>query len=76
MLEVGQVFNKNDKVFCVLDIIDFNMKKYALFSVESDKLDYVFYEVIANEDGYNLNVVNDNKIIFELFNIIEGEKDE
>ena len=27
MLEVGQIFNKDGKEFCVLNIIDFNMKK-------------------------------------------------
>jgi hypothetical protein len=63
-------------MYCVLDIIEFNSKNYVLFSVEGDKLEYLFYEIISNNNGYNLNLVNDDLIKYNLMNIIEGGKNE
>lgn len=63
---------KNDYIYCVIDILDFNMKKYVLFSVESDdeednELDYLFYEIVKNNSNYELNLVTDENINYELF---------
>lgn len=81
MLEVGQIFRKNDQIYCVIDVLDFNMKKYVLFSVESDgeeenELDYSFYEIVKNNSNFELSLVMDENINYELFKIVEGEKND
>ena len=75
-LEVGQIFNKNGKEYCVLELLSFNNKEYVLFSVESTKLDYLFYEIISQHDDYRLNLVTDNMELYELMNKVGGNKDE
>ena len=76
MLEVGHILKKNGRTFCVLDILEFNMKKYVLFSVEDTKLEFLFYEILPSSDGYHLNLVKDDELEFKLFELVEGEKDE
>lgn len=71
MLEIGQIFEKNGYEFCVLDIIDYNMKKYVLFSIEAEKVEYAFYEINFINDRYNLKKIDDNLVECTLFNIFE-----
>lgn len=75
MLEVGQIFNKNNATYCVLDLIDYDGKNYVLFSKESDKIAYIFYEILETIDGYNLVEVDDEKINFALLDIFERKED-
>ena len=73
MFRIGQVFNKDGYDFCILDLIDYNGKKYALLSVEKEQIEYLFYEIVHNEDGYELIHIYDNEIEFALFNIFENK---
>lgn len=75
-LEIGHQFNKDGIIFCVLDIIDYDMKQYALFSAEYEKLDYIFYEVNRINNDYNLKRVDDESLIYELFKIVEERKND
>lgn len=73
MLQIGQVFNKNGLNLYVLDIIDYNFKKYVLFTLEDEELQYLFYEMEITKNGCNLKMVEDNKLEFTLFNIFEAK---
>ena len=61
-------------VFCVLELLNYNNSYYALFSKETDKVEYVFYEVIKVDGGYTLLEVEDDKLNFALFELIEMEE--
>lgn len=73
MLEVGKVFNKNGLTLCVLDFVDYKMKKYVLMSVEDEKIEYSFFEVIMNGNDYRLSIVTDEELSNNLFSILEKE---
>lgn len=70
-LEVGQVFNKFGMSFYVLDILDFNFKKYVLMAMEKEKTQYHFYEVISNGKDYKLKMVEDDLLEYNLFEVFE-----
>ena len=76
MLEIGHEFERRGKKYCVLDFIDLNSKKYILFSVEQEgqKIDYEFFEISENIDGYHLEQTNDEKIINQLFDAVASSK--
>ena len=74
MIEVGQIFNRNGYTLCVLDIIDYNFKKYALISVEREKVEYKFYEVIYANSNFHLEQVVDTSIEHALFSIVESNE--
>lgn len=76
MLEIGQIFEKNNYEFCLIDIVNYENKKYGLFSLESNKLSYVFYEILESENSYNLLKVNDEQLNFKLLEIFENREDE
>lgn len=76
MFQIGQIFNKNGIEMCVVDIIEYNMKKYLLMSQENECIDYVFYEMQKSELGYKLIKINDDELNYNLFNICGGIKDE
>lgn len=76
MFEVGQIFNRDGYEFCVLKIFDFNGKKYILFGVEKEKIEYMFYEVLYNESGYNLRKVVDDETNFALFEFVDYNKED
>ena len=71
MFEVGKVFKKNGKDYCVLDILDYNYKKYLLLSEKGEKISFDFYEItMPDNNNYELVMVNDanlNNSLFELF---------
>lgn len=74
MLEVGQIFNKDNAVFCVLDLLDYNDVHYALFSKETEKVEYLFYEIVKVDNGYTLVEVEDDELNFALFDLVEKEE--
>lgn len=74
-LEIGHIFEKNGITYCVLDILDYEGKKYILFSIEDDKLDYLFYEVEYANHEYILNLLTDELLINKLFEIVEGKNE-
>lgn len=71
MLEIGKTFNKNGYDFCVLDLIDYYGKKYALFSKEKDNISFEFYEILENSDGYSLILVTNEELKFNLLSMVE-----
>ncbi len=75
MLEVGQIYKKNGYTYCLIDIINYENKKYGLFSLESNKIAYIFYEIFETNNGYSLKRVNDEQLNFKLLEIIEKEED-
>lgn len=74
MLEVGQTFKKNGYDLCVLDLINYDGRNFALLAVEKDKLEYLFYEMIKNDNNFDLKLVSDNETNFALFDIIESSR--
>ena len=75
MLSVGQIYNKNGKDFCVLDLIDYNTKKYVLMSAESDKIEFLFFTILQGDGFIRLEQVVDKELEFTLFHIIETKKE-
>jgi len=73
MLEVGKTFKKGDKIFCLVELLNYNNEKYAVFSVEDKELSFIIYKVIENENDYQLIMVNDEQLKFTLFELIEKE---
>ena len=71
MLEIGQEFNKNGSRYCLLEILEYNLKKYVLFSVESEKIEYLFYEVFQEGKNYNFSLVTDEETKFALYEQVE-----
>lgn len=78
MLEVGQIFKRNDNELCLLKLIEYDNKHYALFSVENTKMEYLFYEVLynTNNGSFNLTLVNDDDLNNVLFEIVEEDNSE
>lgn len=78
MLEVGQIFKRNNSELCLLKFLEFDNKHYALFSVENTKIEYLFYEIIYNSGNgsFNLSMVVDDELNNILFEMIEVENDE
>lgn len=69
---VGQVFNKNGNMYCVLDLITYNLKNYVLFSVESGKQFYFdIFEINTSFDRYDLIKVNNQAIFNSVMEIFE-----
>lgn len=80
MLEIGQTFNKNGYELCLIELLLLNNSQYALFSVENinDKsipLTYKFYLVNYINGDYKLDEVVDEKLLFQLYEIIEKKED-
>ena len=78
MFRVGQVIEKNGKKYVVIDLISENKnkykKRYVVFAVVEEKVDYVFYEIInMTSKGYDLKEVTDSKIKKFLFDKIIEE---
>ncbi len=78
MLEIGHEFERKGKKYCVIDIIELDLKKYVLFSIEEkDKnINYKFFKITENMSGYNLEEVIDDNIINQLFDKIERSGNE
>ena len=76
MLEVGQIFIRGGIQLCVLDLIDYNSKKYALISAEDDKIEFLFYEMIHENGKYNLNLVSDDELNCILLEKVEEKINE
>ena len=75
MIEVGHIFTRDNIKFCVVDILDYNSKKYGLVSVENNTgLKFDFYEITQNDDGCKLNKVYDDELILDLMELVEEEK--
>ncbi|MBR6516459.1 MAG: hypothetical protein IKT40_06340 [Bacilli bacterium] len=72
MIEIGQEFSRDGYSLCVLDIFDYNFKKYALMSIEREKVEYKFYEIIYINSTYRLAQVNDTTLEHQLFAVVEG----
>ena len=76
MLEVGKEIIRDGKTYCVLDFLRYHGKNYVLFSVEDNKIDYVFYEIVSqDEKGYNLELVTDRLIKSVLFGLFEDKEE-
>ena len=76
MLEVGQVFKRNDYELCLIELFIHNNVQYAMFSIENmkkndNKLNYKFYTVNYVADGYDLNEVVDEHLLFTLYDMFE-----
>ena len=73
MLEVGYEFKRKNKTYCLLDIIDLDSKKYALFSIETpyEKLNFEFCEITEDAANYNFKEVTDTNITNLLFEQLE-----
>lgn len=71
MFNIGQVFKKDGQEICILDIIQYENRQYAFMSVESEKLEYLFYEIIQVNQGYNLNLVTNEDFNNILFSLVE-----
>lgn len=74
MIEVGQIFQRKGYSLCVLDILDYNQKKYALFSVEREKVEYKFYEIMFDNAGYHLEQITDTEVENALFSIVDNKE--
>lgn len=72
MIEIGQEFMRDGYSLCILDIFDYNLKKYVLMSMEREKVEYKFYEIIYLNGSYQLNQVNDHRLEHTLFAVVEG----
>jgi len=71
MLKIGQTFNINNEIFCVLDLISFVDRNFVFFSKEIDKIKYVLYEYICIDGKYNFIEVEDKELYFNLIEILE-----
>lgn len=70
----GQILNIENNNLCLLKIINYQSKVYGLFSLETNKLVYLFYEIVDTGNGYNLfRVVDDylNSLLLSMFEEIE-----
>ena len=69
MLEIGYEFERNNRKYCLIDILELNSKYYALFSVERgyDKLSFEFCEITETATDYNFKTVTDVNITNMLF---------
>ena len=78
MLEIGHEFERKGKKYCVIDIIELDLKKYVLFSIEEkdENINYKFFKITENMSGYNLEEVIDDNIINQLFDKIERSGNE
>lgn len=61
MLEIGYEFKRNNKTYCLIDILELNSKYYALFSIERafDKLSFEFCEITEDATDYSFKTVTD-----------------
>ena len=75
MLEVGHVFSKNGYTLCILNVLDYNEKKYVFVAAEKEKIEYLFYEIIFTDVGYKLVEVLDEPTMFALFELVENSKE-
>ena len=71
MFKVGQVFNKNGKDYCVIDIINYMDKTFLLLSEQDDKISFFFYDVILLNNNYKLLKVKNQSLINELYSLYE-----
>ena len=73
--KVGQVFKKLGKVYCVLDVINYNEKTYVLFSVETGRKFYFdIYEIQEEIDSYNLLKVKEQELFNSIMYIFEKKE--
>ena len=61
MLEIGYEFQRNNRTYCLIDILELNSKYYALFSIERavDKLSFEFCEITEDSTDYHFKTVTD-----------------
>ena len=73
LLEIGYEFKRNNKTYCLIDILELNNKKYALFSIERayDKLNFEFCEITETETDFHFKTVTDENITNLLFEQLE-----
>lgn len=74
MLEVGKTFIRNGKTFCLIDLLNYNYEKYAVFSVEDKQISFMIYKVEESDNDYRLTQVTDDQLKFTLFEMIEKEE--
>ena len=80
-LQIGQIFERENKELCLLDFVDYENQKYALFSIEDkdanskNKLYYNFYKIEQLSGGYKLYVVDDDSLNNYLLSICEERID-
>lgn len=78
MLEVGQIFKRDEYELCLIKLFMYNNVQYAMFSIENmkvnvDKLKYKFYTVNYVSGAYQLNEVVEDNLLFELYYMMEKE---
>ena len=73
MLEIGHILEKDGYEYCLIDFFNYTNKVYALFSVEADKISYIFYEVFESENEYSLKMVEDDNLNFKLLELFENK---
>ena len=73
MLEVGKTFVKNGKTFCLIELLNYNSEKYAVFSVEDKGISFMIYKVEETANNYKLLLITDDELKFILFEMIEKE---
>ena len=76
MFEEGQIFNKDGDEYCVLDVLEYEGKTFVLFSIESGKVGFSFYQVDLEGDNYNLVSVIDDNLNNILMNMYEEKNNE
>lgn len=69
--QVGQVFNKNNNEMCLLELINYENKLYGLFSMESNKVTFIFYEIYDTGTNYKLLAITDDNLNNKLLSIFE-----
>lgn len=69
--KVGQIFEKEGKKLCLIEIIEYSGETYGLFSVEDVKFYYIFYQLIDTGINYNLIPVLDETLNNVLLGIFE-----
>lgn len=76
-MKEGQEYNINGESYLVLSKYNVNDKKYVLFSIGENKLDYKFYEyTLGDNDNYEFSMVTDpvlESYLFEEFYKKEGK---
>ena len=63
MIQEGQVFNRGETKIHVLELLDFEGKKYAFMYLEDKNVMFKFYEIVDDGTGFNLTEVEDERIL-------------
>ena len=78
MLEIGHEFVRNGKKYIVVDFVNTKAKRYALLSFNDDegKIDYEFFELKEDANGYHFKKVKDDNTVSQLFDKLGGQRNE